>query len=68
MARKTRSPLLVGLALLAGCSVGLREPETAAKLRRAPDFTLPDEQGRAVSLASLVKGGKAVIVFYRGHW
>ena len=65
---KTKLPLLVGLTLLAGCSIGLREPKTADKLRAAPEFSLPNEQGRAVTLASLLKGGKAVIVFYRGHW
>ena len=68
MIRKTTLPLLVGMALLAGCSIGLRAPKTADRLSTAPDFSLPDQQGRAVSLASLLERGKAVIVFYRGHW
>jgi hypothetical protein len=33
----------------------------------APDFTLPDEAGRPVSLASL-RGQPTLIVFYRGAW
>ena len=33
-----------------------------------PPFQLPDEQGRLVSLASLLETGPAVISFNRGHW
>lgn len=33
----------------------------------APDFTLPDEEGRPVALASL-RGHTALLVFYRGSW
>ena len=32
------------------------------------DFTLPDANGRPVSLGELVADGPAVIVFYRGGW
>lgn len=35
---------------------------------QAPDFTLPDALGRAVTLAELLKRGPVVIVFYRGAW
>ncbi len=35
---------------------------------QAPDFTLPDPQGRDVSLGALLKEGPAVITFYRGGW
>lgn len=35
---------------------------------RAPDFTLPDQQGRPVSLAAVLDGGPAVVSFYRGGW
>ncbi len=40
----------------------------------APDFTLKDARGAAVSLADLLdpakpgQGGGAVIIFYRGYW
>lgn len=32
------------------------------------DFTLPDADGAAVSLAELTADGPAVLVFYRGQW
>ena len=33
----------------------------------APDFTLPDQNGKATSL-SASRGYKVVLVFYRGYW
>jgi len=33
----------------------------------APDFKLPDQNGRTVTL-SAEHGHKVVIVFYRGYW
>ena len=55
-------------------------PATAAPRvgQKAPDFTLPDQNGKAVPLAELLAsepsgaaGGKAngaLLIFYRGHW
>jgi peroxiredoxin len=34
----------------------------------APDFILPDTDGNAVRLYSLLRAGHVVIVFYRGSW
>jgi peroxiredoxin len=34
----------------------------------APDFSLKDQTGRTVTLASLTQNGPAVLVFYRGYW
>jgi hypothetical protein len=34
----------------------------------APDFSLPDQTGKATTLASLTAHGPAVLVFYRGYW
>lgn len=48
-----------------------RVPATATKLRvgePAPDFTLPDSTGAAVSLASFRDRTPVVLVFYRGYW
>ena len=33
-----------------------------------PPFTLPDENGRLVSLDSLLAAGPVAITFHRGHW
>jgi len=36
--------------------------------KRAPDFTLPDQLGRQVSLAGELEHGPVVLIFYRGEW
>lgn len=35
---------------------------------RFPDFSLPDSEGRTVSLASLLAKGPALMLFYKGDW
>ena len=35
---------------------------------QAPDFTLPDAFGNAVTLSHLLEQGSVVITFYRGEW
>ena len=35
---------------------------------RLPNFLLPDENGRLVSLSGLLKKGPVVVSFQRGHW
>src|SRR5271154_4790584 len=35
---------------------------------QAPDFALPNPSGRPVSLSRLLRGGAAVVTFYRGGW
>ena len=78
-----------GLALLSVIGIGLfcfglfyfarQLPASAAAPRvgaKAPEFTLPDQDGRPVALADLLssagapggKAGGAVLIFYRGHW
>jgi hypothetical protein len=45
--------------------------QRASKLRvgdRFPEFTLPDSEGRPVSLASVVSPGPALMLFYKGDW
>jgi peroxiredoxin len=34
----------------------------------APDFTLPDVDGRPVTLSTMLKRGPVVLAFYRGEW
>jgi peroxiredoxin len=35
---------------------------------KAPDFTLPDQLGRSVSLRERLASGPVVLAFYRGEW
>ena len=34
----------------------------------APEFVLPDQEGRPVALAAYRDAGPVLLVFYRGHW
>ena len=83
---KVAGPILgvLGLLLFAFFWAGLLcfarqlPPSTGAPRvgDRAPDFTLPDQDGNAVSLSGLlssaggesVRRGGVLLVFYRGHW
>ena len=35
---------------------------------KAPEFALPDQNGKQIALADLVSQNGAVLIFYRGHW
>ena len=35
---------------------------------KAPDFSLPDQNGKQVTLADLLSPNGAVLIFYRGFW
>jgi hypothetical protein len=35
---------------------------------KAPEFSLPDQNGKQVALADLLSPNGAVLIFYRGHW
>jgi cytochrome oxidase Cu insertion factor (SCO1/SenC/PrrC family) len=74
--RIVRRILLAVLALLVAFAayqyffqfrLSTRNPGTVAK-GVAPDFSLPDETGKATTLTSLTANGPAVLVFYRGYW
>src|SRR4051794_2208575 len=53
------------VARLADNGVGLAAPAPGEPM---PEFVLPDETGRLVSLSQLLAQGPAVISFNRGHW
>jgi hypothetical protein len=36
--------------------------------KKAPEFSLPDQNGKSVALADLLSPNGAVLIFYRGHW
>ena len=42
--------------------------ERARTITRAPDFTLPDQDGKAVTLSAELAKGPVLLVFYRGFW
>jgi AhpC/TSA family len=35
---------------------------------KAPDFSLPDQNGKQVALADLLSPNGAILIFYRGYW
>jgi hypothetical protein len=35
---------------------------------KAPEFALPDQNGKQVALADLISPKGAILIFYRGHW
>jgi peroxiredoxin len=64
---------LVGFFLFATLVASRQLPSAANAPKvgeKAPDFTLPDSQGRPVALHDLVGAQKqwVVLIFYRGYW
>ena len=63
---------LAVLAIVGGLACSIlstpRRGPGAADRGVAPEFSLPDANGRSVSLKGLLATGPAVLVFYRGHW
>jgi energy-coupling factor transporter transmembrane protein EcfT len=64
--------LVIGLFTFLVTVFSRELPAAAAAPRigqKAPDFALPDTQGRAVSLSRTLAGSNGVLlVFYRGYW
>lgn len=68
---------IVGLFLFLTLSFSRQLPQSADAPKvgqKAPDFTLPDAQGRPVQLAGLLgpqaggQPGWVLLIFYRGYW
>ncbi len=60
---------LILVTLLTGCFLLVEPQGTVISVdSKAPAFSLPDQNGQAVSLEGLLKKGSVMIVFYRGHW
>jgi peroxiredoxin len=53
------------IARLAHAGLGMTAPAVGEVL---PNFLLPDQTGRLLSLESVLERGPAVISFHRGHW
>jgi len=47
---------------------GARLPAAAPGMERAPDFTLPDSEGKSITLSSELARGPVLLFFTRGHW
>ncbi len=66
---------LAVVALLAGAAYSvvrhIPTPSAAPLVKQGdafPDFTMPDQDGKLVSLAELRGRGPVVVVLYRGSW
>jgi len=70
-----RRMLMTFWLLCAGCLAFAGDPATEPTMIQplligadAPSATLTDTEGRDIAFADLIKGGPAVVVFYRGAW
>ena len=55
-------------SILAVAQQVLPSPQIASAVgKAAPNFTLQDQHGRIVRLASL-RGRRVLLIFYRGYW
>ena len=75
--RRSKRVIVLSLAALTAlgavaafsCNWKLKTRTPALDERKlAPDFSLPDHTGKAVTLDALVAKGPAVVIFYRGYW
>ncbi len=59
----------LGLGQAASCGIFLSPLNSPVAIdAAAPEFSLSDQQGNTVTLASLIQDGPALLLFYRGHW
>src|SRR5438477_1445321 len=69
LAEQVPAELLEGFGRIRADQAAVDYAARAPKVgERAPDFTLPDQVGRQVSLAGELEQGPVVLIFYRGEW
>lgn len=62
--------LLITLILIAASApASAQAPKTSLKVGdKAPDFSLPNGDGKEVKLSELTSRGPVLLIFYRGYW
>jgi hypothetical protein len=67
--------LLAGLVLIGGLTIGCAGIARAQIHKpglkvgdKAPDFSLPNPDGKLISLGEYTSRGPVVVIFYRGYW
>lgn len=70
MKRSGRAGLLITVSMLIGASLAVAQgTKTQLKLGdTAPDFALPNGDGKLVTLSDYTSRGPVIVVFYRGYW
>jgi hypothetical protein len=63
------SLVLIFYGLIYGNAASAQAGKPALKVGdKAPDFSLPNGDGKPVSLSELTAKGPVVLIFYRGYW
>lgn len=67
--RKVNPDFMKGVDEIIEKAKAFKEGENALKVgEKAPNFTLPNPEGKLLSLDTLLEKGPIVITFYRGDW
>ncbi|QWX83009.1 AhpC/TSA family protein [Cellulophaga sp. HaHaR_3_176] len=67
--RKANPDFMNGVDAIIKQAKAFQEGNDAIKVgEKAPDFQLPNPEGKAVSLNTLLSTGPVVVTFYRGNW
>lgn len=67
--RQTNPEFMNGVDAIIKQEKAFKQGKDAIKIgQKAPDFKLPNPNGKSVSLAILLEKGPVVITFYRGNW
>jgi len=61
--------LITLILIIASAPATAQAPKTFLKVGdKAPDFTLPNGDGKEVKLSELTSKSPLLLVFYRGYW